>query len=120
MTKLFAVLLIVAGCAIGQTAKAPQTTKTTPKAEASAPTLEQCRADASRWMAEPVSKKDWSVEVIVPAAKEMLYCEMDYQHDPAHPEFAQLERQLQDVIATRYQHFLERQQFLDEDAKGER
>lgn len=38
MTKLFAaVLLIVAVCAIGQTAKAPQTTKTTPKAEASAP-----------------------------------------------------------------------------------
>ncbi|SPF45323.1 exported hypothetical protein [Candidatus Sulfotelmatobacter kueseliae] len=38
MKNLFgAVLLIVAVCAIGQTAKAPQTTKTTPKAEVSAP-----------------------------------------------------------------------------------
>jgi hypothetical protein len=33
MKKLFAVVLILAGCAVGQTAKAPQT-KTTPKAEA--------------------------------------------------------------------------------------
>lgn len=36
MKKLFAVVLILAGCVIGQTAKAPQT-KATPKAEASAP-----------------------------------------------------------------------------------
>lgn len=87
-----------------------------------APTLEQCRIDASRWMAQPISKKDWSVEAIVSAAKEMLYCDITYQQDSA--QFALLEHQLQDVIAARYQHFLERhglfQLFLDEDAKGER
>ena len=38
MTKLFAVALILAGCAIGQTPKAPQTTKPPkPSTEASAP-----------------------------------------------------------------------------------
>jgi hypothetical protein len=88
------------------------------------PMLEQCKTDASRWMAQPISKKDWSAEVIVSAAKEMLYCDLTYQQDPAHPQFAQLEHQLQDVLAARYQHFLERHRlfnlFLDEDEKGER
>ncbi len=37
MKKLFAVVLILASCAIGQTAKASQTTKATSKAEASVP-----------------------------------------------------------------------------------
>ena len=89
-----------------------------------APTLEQCRADASRWTAQPISKKDWAVEVIVSAAKEMLYCDITYQQDSSHPQFVQLEHQLQDVIAARYQHFLERhglfRLFLEEDEKGER
>lgn len=75
-------------------------------------------------MALPISKNDWSVEVIASGAKEMLYCDTDYAHDSAHPQFVQLEHQLQDVIADRYQHFLERHMlfnlFLEEDEKGER
>jgi hypothetical protein len=87
-------------------------------------TVEQCRTDAGRWIAQPIGKKDWSVEIIVAAAKEMLYCDVTYQQDSAHPQFTQLEHQLQDVIAARYQHFLERHRlfnlFLEEDEKGER
>jgi hypothetical protein len=88
------------------------------------PTVEQCRADASRWAASPFTYKDWSIEVIDSALKEMLYCDMDYPHDSAQPQFAQLQHRLQDALATRYQHFIDRHGlfnlFLEEDAKGER
>jgi hypothetical protein len=72
------------------------------------PTVEQCRADASHWTVLPIRYKDWSVEAINSALKEMLFCDINYQNDSAHPQFAQLQHQLQDEIADRYQHFIGR------------
>lgn len=88
------------------------------------PTVEQCRADGSRWGASPFTYKDWSTEVIDSAWKEMLYCDMNYPHDSAQPQFALLQHRLQGELAARYQHFIDRHGlfnlFLEEDAKGER
>ena len=125
MKTLFAAaVLIVAGCAVAKTAEVPQAAKETPKAGAGGPTIGQCRADASRWAAQPISYKDWSVEVINSAMKEMLYCDTDYRNDSAHTQFAQLQHQLQDEIGARYQHFIDRHGlfslFLEVDEKGER
>jgi|GEM_PF-3693540 hypothetical protein len=104
-------------CCASSTQVAAQTKEHTP-------TVEQCRADASRWAVLPITYKDWSAEVINSALKEMLYCDMDYQHDSAHPQFALLQHRLQDELAARYQHFIDRHGlfnlFLEEDAKGER
>jgi hypothetical protein len=116
MPTIYECLLVTILLCCASFAQVPTQTK--------AHTVEQCKADASRWAAQPISYKDWSVEVVNSAFKEMLYCDMDYQQDSAHTQFAQLQHRLQDEISARYQHFIDRHGlfnlFLDEDEKGAR